>query len=81
MNESGTRTAMGALPQWKLHIVEAVQDQHREFQLAGAIQNVKSAHCREASHDNLTRRGLCLCECSMWPAAGVVGGVPGKDVS
>jgi hypothetical protein len=62
MNESGTRTAMGALPQWKLHIVEAVQDQHREFQLAGAIQNVKSAHCREASHDNLTRRGLCLCD-------------------
>jgi hypothetical protein len=62
MNESGTRTAWERLPQWKLHIVEAVQDQHREFQLAGAIQNVKSAHCREASHDNLTRRGLCLCD-------------------
>jgi hypothetical protein len=43
-------------------LVAAVQDQHGEFQVACAIQNVESAHRREASHDNLTGRGLCLCD-------------------
>jgi hypothetical protein len=50
------------LLQRKLHVVETVQDQHREFQLANAIEEVKSAHRREAPHDDLTRRGLCLCD-------------------
>jgi hypothetical protein len=48
------------LPQWQLRVVEAVQNQHRQFQPADVIENIESAHRREAPQDNLTRRGLCL---------------------